>query len=76
MKNFFLPPSAALALLLPAAALAADPAAEMAQFSVFPKVDLVALAKGDIRTTSGTPMSTPRYLSVQGCYIIPNHPPS
>ncbi len=55
MKNFFLPQSAALALLLPAAALAADPATEMAQFSVFPKVDLVALAKGDIRTASGPP---------------------
>ena len=55
MKNFFLPRSAVLVLLLPAAALAADPAAEMAQFSVFPKVDLVALAKGDIRTPPGPP---------------------
>ncbi len=74
MKNFFLPRFAALALLLPAAALAADPAAEMAQFSVFPKVDLVALAKGDIRTATGAPMNMPRYLSVQGCYIIPTPP--
>jgi hypothetical protein len=46
----------------------------MAQFSVFGKVDLNELAKGDIKTATGAPMSTPRYLSVQSCFVVPQPP--
>jgi len=55
-------------------AFAADPVSEMAEFSVFGKVDLAELAKGDIKTATGAPMSTARYLSVQSCFIIPKPP--
>ncbi|MGH8094724.1 MAG: hypothetical protein ACREIF_14845 [Chthoniobacterales bacterium] len=74
MKNFFLLPSAMLALLFPAAVLADDPVTGMAEFSVFGKVDLAGLAKGNIRTAAGAPMSTARYLSVQSCFVIPQPP--
>jgi len=53
---------------------AADPVSEMAEFSVFGKVDLAELAKGDIKTAPGVPMSTARYLSVQSCFVIPKPP--
>ena len=65
----------ALVFLLPAVSrLAADPVSEMAEFSVFGKVDLAALATGDIKTATGAPMSTARYLSVQSCFIVPKTP--
>src|SRR5947208_5342974 len=60
--------------LLPAAAPAADPVTEMAEFSVFGKVDLAELAKGGIKTASGAPMNTARYLSAQCCFIVPQAP--
>ena len=63
-----------LVLVLPATTRAADPVSEMAEFSVFGKVDLAELAKGGIKTATGTPMSTARYLSVQSCFVIPNPP--
>ena len=63
-----------LVLLLPTAAIAADPVTEMAEFSVFGKVDLAELAQSGIRTAAGTPMNTARYLSVQSCFIIPKPP--
>lgn len=63
-----------LLLVLPPAIRAADPVSEMADFSVFGKVDLAELAKGEIKTAAGTPMSTARYLSVQSCFVIPNPP--
>ena len=63
-----------LLLALPGATRAADPVSEMAEFSVFGKVDLVELAKGDIKTATGAPMSTARYLSVQSCFVIPKPP--
>ena len=34
------------------------------KFSVFGKIDLAALARGEIKTAAGPPMSTARYLSV------------
>jgi hypothetical protein len=74
MNNFSLLRSAAFALLLPAAALAADPSTEMTGFSVFPKVDLALLAKGDIKTATGVPMGTARFLSVQVSFVIPKPP--
>ena len=63
-----------LVLVLPAATRAADPVSAMAEFSVFGKVDLAELAKGGIKTATGAPMSTARYLSVQSCFIIPKSP--
>jgi len=56
-------------------AFAADPVSEMAEFSVFGKVDLAELAKGDIKTATGAPMSTARYLSA-GFYQYDNAPES
>jgi hypothetical protein len=52
---------------------AADPAAELASFSVFDKIDLSELAKSDAKTMHGPPMSG-RYLSVQSCYVLPGPP--
>lgn len=60
--------------LIPVSLLAADPVSEMAEFSVFGKVDLAELANGQIKTATGAPMSTERYLSTQSCFIIPKTP--
>ncbi|MBA3649895.1 MAG: hypothetical protein H0W66_00060 [Chthoniobacterales bacterium] len=60
--------------LIPVFLLAADPVSEMAQFSVFGKVDLAELAKVEIKTATGAPMSTARYLSVQSCFVVPKPP--
>jgi len=60
---FFVPSTIALA----------DPASELAAFSVFDKVDLNELAKSDVKTLHGPPMSG-RYLSVQSCYVAPGSP--
>ncbi|MBA3831815.1 MAG: hypothetical protein H0X34_07975 [Chthoniobacterales bacterium] len=62
-----------LLTLIPAAALA-DPVSEMASFSVFGKIDLSQLANGQVKTAAGAAMSTPRYLSVQSCFVIPRAP--
>ncbi len=53
---------------------AADPVSELAQFSVFGKIDLAELARGEIKTATGAPMSTARYLSAQSCFVIPQPP--
>lgn len=63
-----------LLFLMPVSLLAADPVSEMAEFSVFGKVDLAQLAKGEIKTATGTPMSTERYLSAQSCFVVPKPP--
>jgi hypothetical protein len=47
----------------------ADPVSELASFSVFDKVDLAALAKGDPNVAHGVPMSG-RYISAQSCFIV------
>ena len=52
----------------------ADPASELASFSVFPIVDLAQLATGDAKTVRGAPMSTPRFLSVQTCWVAAGAP--
>jgi hypothetical protein len=52
---------------------AAEPAAELASFSVFDKIDINELAKSDVKTMHGPPMNG-RYLSVQSCYILPGSP--
>jgi hypothetical protein len=63
-----------LLLVVPVAAIAADPVTEMGEFSVFDKVDLGQLAQSGVKTATGAPMSTPRYLSTQSCFIIPKPP--
>ena len=52
----------------------ADPVSEMASFSVFDNVDLAQLAKTDVKTAHGAAMSSPRFLSVQSCYVVPRPP--
>jgi hypothetical protein len=62
-----------LMLLFATSAIAADPVAELASFSVFDKIDINELAKGDVKPQPGPPMSG-RYLSVQSCYVAPGSP--
>src|SRR5207253_697259 len=52
----------------------ADAVSELASFSIFGKADLVQLAKSDAKTAHGPPMSNPRFLSVQSCYVVPGSP--
>jgi hypothetical protein len=47
----------------------ADAISELASFSIFGKVDLAQLAKSDVKTAHGPPMSNPRFLAVQSCYV-------
>ena len=47
----------------------ADAISELASFSIFDKVDLAQLAKSDVKTAHGSPMSNPRFLAVQSCYV-------
>jgi hypothetical protein len=47
----------------------ADPVSELASFSVFDKVDLAALAKGDPNVAHG-PALTGRYISAQSCFVV------
>ena len=55
-------------------AAATNPLDEMASFSVFGKIDLAELARGNIKTAAGAPMNTARYLSVQSCFVVPRPP--
>lgn len=57
-----------------ASALGADPVAELASFSVFPKVDLGQLSKGDVKPVRGGSLGSARNLFVQTVYVAP-HPP-
>ncbi len=61
-----------LSLLIPNAV--ADPASEMASFSVFDKADLGELASSGVKTSRGAPMSNARFLSVQSCYVMNGSP--
>jgi hypothetical protein len=47
----------------------ADAVSDLASFSIFGKVDLVQLAKSDVKTAHGPPMSNSRFLAVQSCYV-------
>jgi hypothetical protein len=60
-------------LLAGSTAAAADPAAELASFSVFDKIDINELAKSDAETKHGPPMGG-RFLSVQSCYVARGSP--
>jgi hypothetical protein len=54
----------------------ADAISELASFSIFDKVDLAQLAKSDVKTAHGAPMSNPRFLAVQSCYVAPGSSPA
>jgi hypothetical protein len=54
----------------------ADPISELASFSIFDKVDLAQLAKSDVKTAHGSPMSNPRFLAVQSCYVATGSSPA
>jgi hypothetical protein len=69
-RNFVL----ALAIVLVRSSITAtDPAAELAAFSVFDKIDIEELANSDLKTVHGPPMGG-RFLSVQSCYVVPGSP--
>ena len=70
MKKLF---ALLLVILLPAVALA-DPVSELARFSVFGKVDLGELARGTTKTAASPPLSAPRRLSVQSCFVVARPP--
>lgn len=53
---------------------AADPAAELAGFSVFPKVDLAQLSKIDVKPVRGGSLGSARNLFVQTVYVAPHSP--
>jgi hypothetical protein len=63
-----------LVLRLGLAIARADAVSELASFSIFDKVDLAQLAKSDVKTAHGPPMSNPRFLAVQSCYVAPGAP--
>src|SRR5881392_71131 len=54
--------------------LRADAVSEFASFSIFGKPDLAQLAQGDAKAIRGEQMSTPRFLSVQSCWVAPGSP--
>ena len=67
--------SAAVVLSLASSAVAqADPVSELASFSVFNNVDLAQLARGEAKAVRGVPMNTPRFQSVQTCWVSPGAP--
>ena len=66
--------AALIAFLITRSTIAlADPASELAGFSIFDKIDLAELAKSNVRTEHGPPMSG-RFLSVQSCYVASGSP--
>jgi hypothetical protein len=54
-------------------ALAADPAAEMASFSVFNDINVAELAKGDPKVAHGQGLSG-HFISVQSCFVVAGVP--
>lgn len=52
----------------------ADPLSELSSFSIFDKVDLAQLARGDAKTGHGPPMNNGRFLSVQSVFVTPGSP--
>src|SRR5262249_45671899 len=66
--------SAAIALsffILAAPRVLADPVAEVASFSIFKKVELPKLAKGEVMTAHGVAMGFARGLEVESLYVLP-----
>ena len=68
MLRFF--PVIAFGLALQSSAFA-DAATELPAFSAFKEVDLAKMAGGQVIASRGQPLSFPRGLSVQFCYLIP-----
>jgi hypothetical protein len=54
-------------------AVAADPAAEMASFSVFNNVNVAELAKGEPKVAHGPPMGG-HFISAQSCFVVAGVP--
>src|SRR5258708_7643349 len=74
-RRLFTSASILLLLLFGSSTIArADAVSELASFSIFDKVDLAQLAKSDVKTAHGPPMSNPRFLAVQSCYVAPGSP--
>jgi hypothetical protein len=65
-----------LVLRLGLTTASADAISDLASFSVFGKVDLAQLAKSDLKTAHGPPMSNPRFLAVQSCYVVTGSSPA
>jgi hypothetical protein len=65
---------ALVSLLAVSTTARADAVSELGAFSIFDKVDLAQLAKSDVKTAHGPPMSNPRFLAVQSCYVAPGSP--
>lgn len=61
------------ALLFPRIGLRADPIGELKSFSAFETADLSQL-KGDATPVRGSAMNTPRFQSVQTCWVSPIPP--
>src|SRR5947208_520275 len=51
-------------------AVAADPVAELASFSVFKNIDLAKLASGNVLAARGPTMNFPRGLAIESCYVV------
>jgi hypothetical protein len=52
----------------------ADAVSELAGFSVFPKVDLAQLSKGEAKPVRSGSSGNARYLAVQTAYVVPGSP--
>jgi hypothetical protein len=62
-----------LVALAAANAFAADPAAEMASFSVFNNVNVADLAKGEAKVAHGPPLGG-HFISAQSCFVVAGVP--
>src|SRR5436189_713700 len=65
-----------LALRLGLTTARADAVSDLASFSIFGKVDPAQLAKSDVKAAHGPPMSNPRFLAVQSCYVATGSSPA
>jgi hypothetical protein len=75
VRRLFTSASILFLLLVGSSTIArADAVSELASFSIFDKVDLAQLAKSDVKTDHGPPMSNPRFLAVESCYVAPGAP--
>lgn len=74
MPAHFLLPAVSFFLLANANLARADALSELASFSAFGPVDLEQLAKGKAKAVRSVPMNSPRYLSVQTCWVAPGPP--
>ncbi len=62
-----------LVAFLISTATAADPAAEMASFSVFNNVNVAELAKGEAKVAHGPPLGG-HFISAQSCFVVAGVP--